>query len=97
MTNTHTTSDWASPVGATSVDTGDESGRLFYGATSVTLREDVTVATGGFQTADGAYEWEVWAGPIHPDVPLTAAQARQIGEALIAAADELEQLGAVAR
>lgn len=41
---TQSTDGLAIPVGATSVDTGDESGRLFYGATSVTLRVDVTVA-----------------------------------------------------
>lgn len=85
------------PAGAVGVEDWDRGGRLFYGSTSATipasgwLREDVGIATGGFQHDDGTYRWEVCAGPVHPDEPLTAAQARQIGEALIAAANELEQ------
>ncbi|OBI28175.1 hypothetical protein [Mycolicibacter sinensis] len=100
MTNTQITSTdhIRIPAGATSVEVGDASGRAFYGSTDVTiaatgwLREDVTVATGGWQSADGSYKWEVWAGSVHPDTPMTAVQARQIGEALIAAADELDAL-----
>ncbi|ELR85693.1 MULTISPECIES: hypothetical protein [Mycobacterium] len=101
MTSTTTTiPNVPIPAGAASVGDWDGGGRLFYGSVSATidklggwLPEDVRVCTGGFQTEDGAYAWEVVAGPVHPDYPLTAAQARQIGEALIAAADELAQLG----
>jgi len=84
------------PVGATRAEALDRDGRMFYGSTSVTIEasgwldEDVTISTGGLQNIDGTYEWKIWAGPIHPDMPITAAQARQIGEALIAAADELD-------
>ncbi|MEZ0382155.1 hypothetical protein [Mycobacterium sp. pW045] len=93
------------PAGATSVSDWDGGGRMIYGATSETveasgsLREDVEIATGGYQEDDGTFVgWEVWAGPIHPDNPMTAAQARQIGEALITAADELDAIaGAVTR
>lgn len=90
------------PAGATSVEVGDASGRMFYGATDVTIKasgwltEDIIVGTGGFQSADGSYEWQAWAGPVHPDYPLTASQARQIGEALVAAADELDRINAEA-
>lgn len=87
------------PAGAASVGDWDGGGRLFYGSVLATidklggwLPEDVRVCTGGSQTEDGAYAWEVVAGPVHPDYPLTAAQARRIGGALIAAADELNQL-----
>lgn len=93
------------PVGATRAEPLDRDGRLFYGATDVTieasgwLSEDVRVETGGLQSVDGSHEWQIWAGPIHPDSPITAVQARRIGEALIAAADELDRInaGAVAR
>jgi hypothetical protein len=87
------------PVGATRIDDWDRDGRMFYGSAAATieasgwLREPVTVETGGLQNVDGSYEWLIWAGAVHPDNPLTAAQARQFGEALIAAAEELEQLG----
>lgn len=102
MTNTQITSTdhIRIPVGATRVDDWDDGGRLFYGSTSTTieasgwLRDDVRVYTSGVQNDDGTYEWEIIAGPVHSDMPLNAAQARQIGEALIAAADELDALGA---
>ena len=32
------------------------------------------------------------AGAVHPDTPLTSAQARQFGRALIAAADEYDSV-----
>lgn len=85
------------PAGAISADDWDDGGRLFYGSTDTTieaagwLRDAVRIYTGGTQGADGAYGWEIVAGPVHPDAPLNAAQARSIGEALIAAADELDQ------
>lgn len=84
------------PAGAVSIEDWDRGGRLFYGSVSRTieasawLRDDVQVYTGGFQDDGGTYGWEVCAGPVHPDHPLTASQARQVGEALIAAADELD-------
>ncbi|RAU99468.1 hypothetical protein DQP56_10640 [Mycolicibacter senuensis] len=101
-TTTHT--DLPIPTGATTVDDWEGGGRLFTGSTmktieaSGTLRDDVCVYTGGLQHDDGTYSWEVVAGNLHADHPLTAAQARQIGEALIAAADELDAIaGAVTR
>lgn len=102
MTNTQITSTepFPIPVGATRVDDWDDGGRLFYGSTSTTikasgwLRDDVRVYTTGVQNDNGTYEWEIIAGAVHSDMPLNAAQARQIGEALIAAADELDALGA---
>lgn len=86
------------PAGAVSVQNWDRGGRLFYGAVSPTIPAsgwmpaDVRISTGGVQDGDGTYEWEICVGPLDPDNPLTAAQARQIGEALIAAADELDAL-----
>ena len=92
------------PVGATSVDDWFMGGRAFYGATSVTiaasgwLSNDVRVYTSGVQHDDGTCtEWAIAAGEVHPDMPLNAAQARQIGEALIAAADELDAIAEAAK
>lgn len=88
------------PAGATRAEDWNGGGRLFFGSVSTTIKksgwlaDDVHISTGGFQNDNGTYEWEVCAGPVHPDNPLTAAQARQIGEALIAAADELDRLTA---
>lgn len=101
MTNTQTSSADRTPlpVGATSVDAWDREGmRWFNGSVSTTieasgwLREDVRIYTGGFQRADGTCEWEIIAHDVCGSGPLTVVQARQIGEALIAAADELDAL-----
>ncbi|ULP45934.1 hypothetical protein [Mycolicibacter virginiensis] len=106
MTNTQIadTDPIQTPAGAIRVDGWDMGSRGFYGATSVTiaasgwLNNDVCIYTGGVQHDDGTCtEWVIMAGEVHPDMPLNAAQARQIGEALIAAADELDAIAEAAK
>jgi len=103
MTNTQITSTDHFPIPAGAVSVDDDwcmGARAFYGSVSRTIEasgwllHDVRIYTTGVQNDDGTCsEWVITAGEVHPDMPLNAAQARQIGEALIAAADELDALG----
>jgi hypothetical protein len=46
----------------------------------------------GIQHADGRVERQIAVSPLHEDHPLTIEQARQFARALIAAADEIDQM-----
>jgi hypothetical protein len=55
-------------------------------------KEDVMVRLQGIQHADGRVERQIAVSPLHEDHPLTIEQARQFARALIAAADEIDQM-----
>jgi hypothetical protein len=90
------------PAGAEKVydwhDVGtDDEGRFFCGRSWVIEgagwhRHDIRVFIQGIQRPTGEVERVIAVGELHPDIPITAAQARQLGRALIAAADEMDSL-----
>jgi hypothetical protein len=90
------------PAGAERVydwhDVGtDDEGRFFYGRGWVIeraahQRRDMFVDIQGVQRPTGEVERVITAGELHPDIPITTAQARKIGRALITAADEMDRL-----
>jgi hypothetical protein len=55
---------------------------------------DFRVWIQGIQRPTGEVDRVISGGELHPDEPITSAQARQLGEALIAAADEMDGLEA---
>ncbi|OBH20793.1 hypothetical protein [Mycolicibacter sinensis] len=102
MTNTHITSTdhIRIPAGAVSVTAWDGDARDFTVSERLVEVEQsrafFSVEAAGTQSASGAVVRHVWVTFNQTDIlgaPLTVSQARQIGEALIAAAEELEQLG----
>ena len=89
------------PAGAERVydwhDVGtDDEGRFFYGRgwvieRAANQRDDMFVDIRGVQRPTGEVRREIAAGPLHPDNPITPAQARQLARALMAAADEVDR------
>lgn len=52
---------------------------------------DVVVWWGGLQRPDGTVTYEVCVSQLHPDKPLTVAEARQVARAVMNAADAAER------
>jgi hypothetical protein len=91
------------PTGAVKVrdwhDVGTSAaGRAFDGLSWVIEgdgwhKDDIRVRIQGIQSPTGdVRERVISAGEVHPDTPITAAQARQLAQALIAAADEYDRV-----
>jgi hypothetical protein len=59
--------------------------------------EDVSVNVGGIQYADAGLRFEITVHQLHGDVPIGPAQACQLARALIAAAEEINDLSGVGR
>ena len=90
------------PAGAREVEAWDyrERARNFYGGSWVIPGEGwcpdgFQVYIYGTQHFSGEVQREIVAGVLHPDNPITSAQARQLARALMAAADELDALDAL--
>jgi len=88
------------PAGATDVHDWvdletDMPFRCFDGSWWVVERpergEDIDVHIAGTQHHDGSITRDIAVHELHADHPLTIKQARELGAALIAAADEAEQ------
>ena len=81
------------PTGAHHVQAWEDGSRYFETPRSVVpIRgEEVAVFTAGSQHADGRITREICVNQLHPDNPITVAQARQIARALMAAADAVER------
>lgn len=99
MTNTTPTNTLPNvplPPGTNQVSEWYQGARDCYGrvrtiTASGWLRDDVSVFIHAIQQANGEITDRVIVAPeLHPDDPLTSTQARQIGEALIAVADEFD-------
>jgi hypothetical protein len=99
----NTTPNVPLPAGAIRVgdwhDVGtDHEGRDFDGRSWVIegagrfRPRDIDVCIQGTQYATGEVDRVIAAGELHPDYVITSAQARRLGHALIAAADEMDSL-----
>ena len=95
-TTPDTLSNVPHPAGARSVDEWDTAseapGRYFTGKKWPLSKRDAEVLIDGFQRVDGTGEWFVnlMDNGVELLTELTADQAREIGLALIAAADEVD-------
>jgi len=91
MTTTPTTTpNVPAPAGAVDVDAWDKSipGRSFTGRSWVIAGagwhpDDIDVYIHGIQSFNGEVERTIVAGNLHPDNPITSAQARQLARALL--------------
>lgn len=82
--------DWEDPA----LTGYDQPSRYFTGTTrTVAARPKVDVVIVGIQYEDGTVERELLVHQTHADYPLTLAQARALGEAILAAVDEAEANG----
>lgn len=81
-------------LGGRTPEGGPDVWRYFEGSSWIIERDndDIEVKIRGLQHADRHVDREIAVGPLHPDIPISAAQARQLARALIAAADELERM-----
>jgi hypothetical protein len=96
------TNQFPLPAGAEKVydwhDVGtDSEGRGFDGRRWIIEgagwhKHDIHVLIRGIQRRTGEVERAIAVGELHPDVPITSEQTRQLGRALIAAADEYDRL-----
>ncbi|MCB0935748.1 MAG: hypothetical protein KDB55_07025 [Mycobacterium sp.] len=94
-TTTNTAPNLPIPAGAHRVQHWQDGSRYFETPRIVIpiKDEDVVVFTAGFQHDNGSTTREICVNQLHPDNPITVAQARQIARALMAAADAVERWG----
>ncbi|NTY58666.1 hypothetical protein [Mycolicibacterium sphagni] len=82
--------DWAGDMW----ESGDPATRIFEGTKRTC--EHMEVRTGGWQDSNGRTEWQITvdSNAKFNDGQMTSSVARQVGAAVVAAADELDRLNA---